>query len=59
MLAHTHGHTCQSNKAWQEIMVFVEQDTKPGRAIYHYSVQSPKFGGATGNFNAHHVASQN
>lgn len=55
MLAHTHGQPASPTKMGKEIMVFVErlnQQIKQLRLIPY----SAKFGGATGNFNAHQVA---
>lgn len=55
MLAHTHGQPASPTKLGKEIMVFVERlqsQVVPLETIPH----SAKFGGATGNFNAHHVA---
>lgn len=55
MLAHTHGQPASPTRMGKEIMVFVErlnQQIKQLRVIPY----SAKFGGATGNFNAHHVA---
>jgi adenylosuccinate lyase len=55
MLARTHGQPASPTKLGKEIMVFVER-------IQHQADQligipfSAKFGGATGNFNAHHIA---
>ncbi|WP_159469114.1 adenylosuccinate lyase [Dyadobacter sp. 3J3] len=55
MLAFTHGQPASPTRVGKEFLVFVERlerqlemlDTVP---------HSAKFGGATGNFNAHHVA---
>ncbi len=55
MLAKTHGQPASPTRLGKEIMVFVyrlEQQLNLLRAI----PVSAKFGGATGNFNAHHVA---
>lgn len=55
MLARTHGQPASPTVLGKEIMVFVERLTvqlNQLRAVPH----SAKFGGATGNFNAHHVA---
>ena len=55
MLARTHGQPASPTKLGKEFMVFVErienQLTQLKAVPY-----SAKFGGATGNFNAHHVA---
>ncbi|HRG83125.1 MAG TPA: adenylosuccinate lyase [Chitinophagaceae bacterium] len=55
MLAHTHGQPASPTRLGKEIMVFVER--------IQYQIEqfigipfTGKFGGATGNFNAHHVA---
>ncbi len=55
MLAHTHGQPASPTKLGKEMMVFVERL----EVQLHQLKQIPysaKFGGATGNFNAHHVA---
>lgn len=55
MLAKTHGQPASPTRLGKELQVFTER-------LYHqyaYFEQIPysaKFGGATGNFNAHHVA---
>jgi adenylosuccinate lyase len=55
MLARTHGQPASPTRLGKEIYVFVErlkvQKEQLGTIPY-----SAKFGGATGNFNAHHVA---
>ena len=55
MLAHTHGQPASPTKLGKEIMVFVERLKNQLHQFeqIHYSA---KFGGATGNLNAHHVA---
>lgn len=55
MLARTHGQPASPTRLGKEIMVFVE---RLQNQIYLFSQipYSAKFGGATGNFNAHHVA---
>lgn len=55
MLARTHGQPASPTKLGKEIMVFVERLEDQLQLIYHIPY-SCKFGGATGNFNAHHVA---
>ena len=55
MLAKTHGQPASPTRLGKEVMVFVyrlqrQLDTLKASPI------SAKFGGATGNFNAHHVA---
>jgi adenylosuccinate lyase len=55
MLAHTHGQPASPTILGKEIYVFVERLKKQ---ILNFDTIpcSAKFGGATGNFNAHHVA---
>ena len=55
MLAKTHGQPASPTRLGKEIMVFVSrlnQQLTLLRMVPH----TAKFGGATGNFNAHHVA---
>ena len=55
MLARTHGQPASPTRLGKELQVFVErleEQFKQLKEIKH----SAKFGGATGNFNAHHVA---
>ncbi len=55
MLAKTHGQPASPTRLGKEMMVFVyrlREQLQQLKAIPH----SGKFGGATGNFNAHHVA---
>lgn len=55
MLAKTHGQPASPTRLGKEVMVFVyrlEQQV----ALLKATPVSAKFGGATGNFNAHHVA---
>jgi len=55
MLAHTHGQPASPTRLGKEIYVFVERleaQLEQLKAIPF----SAKFGGATGNFNAHHIA---
>ena len=55
MLAKTHGQPASPTRLGKEVMVFfyrLEQQVKLLKA----TPVSAKFGGATGNFNAHHVA---
>ncbi|RZK88059.1 MAG: adenylosuccinate lyase, partial [Pedobacter sp.] len=55
MLAHTHGQPASPTKLGKEFLVFAERlsiQLDSLRAIPN----SAKFGGATGNFNAHHIA---
>lgn len=55
MLAHTHGQPASPTLLGKEIMVFVERLTVQKKQLEQVPF-SAKFGGATGNFNAHHVA---
>ncbi len=55
LLAHTHGQPASPTNLGKEIMVFVERiENAIEQAIY--IPVTAKFGGATGNFNAHYVA---
>jgi len=55
MLARTHGQPASPTRFGKEIMVFVERIQKQLGLLYIIPY-SAKFGGATGNFNAHVVA---
>ena len=55
MLAHTHGQPASPTKLGKEIMVFVERIENQVEQFIGIPF-SAKFGGATGNFNAHHIA---
>ena len=55
MLAKTHGQPASPTRLGKEIMVFVYR-IEQQLAILKTMPISGKFGGATGNFNAHHVA---
>jgi adenylosuccinate lyase len=55
MLAHTHGQPASPTKLGKEILVFVER-LQVQLFQLNEVPYSAKFGGATGNFNAHHVA---
>jgi adenylosuccinate lyase len=55
MLARTHGQPASPTKLGKEIMVFVERIENQIQQFSHIPF-SGKFGGATGNFNAHYVA---
>jgi adenylosuccinate lyase len=55
MLARTHGQPASPTKLGKEIMVFVER-LKNQTGLFSHIPYAAKFGGATGNFNAHHVA---
>ena len=55
MLAHTHGQPATPTRLGKEIMVFaarLEKQLTQLKAVPH----SAKFGGATGNLNAHYIA---
>jgi len=55
MLARTHGQPASPTRLGKEILVFVDRMNVQIEQLE--SIQfSAKFGGATGNFNAHHVA---
>jgi len=54
MLAHTHGQPASPTTVGKELMVFIERlksQIKTAKDIRFYG----KFGGSTGNFNAHYV----
>lgn len=55
MLAKTHGQPASPTRLGKEIMVFVSR-LDAQIALLKAVPVSAKFGGATGNFNAHHVA---
>jgi len=55
MLARTHGQPASPTRLGKEIQVFVER-IKQQLHLLEQVPFSAKFGGATGNFNAHHVA---
>ena len=55
MLAKTHGQPASPTRLGKEIMVFVYRLTEQLNQLKAYPITA-KFGGATGNFNAHHVA---
>jgi adenylosuccinate lyase len=55
MLAKTHGQPASPTRLGKEIKVFVERLNVQLALLKNIPV-SAKFGGATGNFNAHHVA---
>ena len=55
MLAHTHGQPASPTLLGKELQVFVER-IEAQLAQLKLIPYSAKFGGATGNFNAHHVA---
>ena len=55
MLAKTHGQPASPTRLGKEVMVFVYRLERQLRELKACSLTA-KFGGATGNFNAHHVA---
>jgi len=55
MLAHTHGQPASPTKMGKEIMVFAERIENQIEQLINVPFTA-KFGGATGNFNAHHAA---
>lgn len=55
MLAHTHGQPASPTRLGKEILVFAERIEKQA-AILQQLPYPAKFGGATGNFNAHVIA---
>ena len=58
MLARTHGQPASPTRLGKEILVFVERLEEQMRQLFSIPFAA-KFGGATGNFNAHHVAYPN
>ena len=58
LLARTHGQAASPTKLGKEIYVFVERIEKQIELLNNIPF-SAKFGGATGNFNAHHLAFPN
>ncbi|KIC93349.1 adenylosuccinate lyase [Flavihumibacter solisilvae] len=55
LLARTHGQPASPTRLGKEIMVFVERIENQVEQFINVPFTA-KFGGATGNFNAHHVA---
>jgi adenylosuccinate lyase len=55
MLAHTHGQPASPTRLGKEMMVFCER-LQNQASLLEQTVYAGKFGGATGNFNAHLVA---
>ena len=55
MLAYTHGQPASPTRLGKEFLVFVERLERQFELLDQVPY-SAKFGGATGNFNAHHVA---
>ena len=58
LLARTHGQAASPTRMGKEIMVFIERIENQLQLLETIPF-SAKFGGATGNFNAHHVAYPN
>ena len=58
MLARTHGQPASPTRLGKEILVFVERLEEQMRLLYNIPFAA-KFGGATGNYNAHKVAYPN
>jgi adenylosuccinate lyase len=54
MLAHTHGQPASPSRLGKEISVFIERLENQVKLLNHIPY-SAKFGGATGNFNAHNI----
>lgn len=55
MLAHTHGQPASPTKLGKEFLVFADRLSIQLQNLKQIP-NSAKFGGATGNFNAHHIA---
>ena len=55
LLARTHGQPASPTRLGKEIAVFVERLEEQMRLLFNVPFAA-KFGGATGNYNAHHVA---
>jgi len=55
MLAKTHGQPASPTRLGKEIMVFIERLENQVKQLQSIPYAA-KFGGATGNFNAHHIA---
>ena len=55
MLAKTHGQPASPTRLGKEVMVYVYRLTEQLRQLKECRMTA-KFGGATGNYNAHHVA---
>ena len=55
MLARTHGQPASPTRLGKEIGVFVERLEEQMRLLFNVPFAA-KFGGATGNYNAHHAA---
>ena len=55
MIARTHGQPASPTKLGKEIKVFITRINEQLKLLRNIPIAA-KFGGATGNFNAHHVA---
>ena len=55
MLAHTHGQPASPTRLGKEFLVYVERLNNQVK-LFSYIPYAAKFGGATGNLNAHQVA---
>lgn len=55
MLAKTHGQPASPTRLGKEVMVYVYRLREQEKELKRCKI-SGKFGGATGNFNAHHIA---
>lgn len=55
LLARTHGQPASPTRLGKEVMVFIERIEQQLQLLAHIPFGA-KFGGATGNFNAHHIA---
>ncbi len=55
LLAHTHGQPASPTKLGKEFLVFAERLSVQLKNLKNIP-NGAKFGGATGNFNAHHIA---
>ena len=58
ILARTHGQPASPTILGKEVMVYVERIANQIQ-LFSYIPYAAKFGGATGNFNAHHIAFPN
>lgn len=58
ILARTHGQPASPSRLDKELSVFKERLTQQ-ISLLHQIPMAAKFGGATGNFNAHHIAYPN
>jgi adenylosuccinate lyase len=58
LLARTHGQPASPTRLGKELMVFVDRIENQVELLLKTPI-SAKFGGATGNFNAHHIAYPN